>query len=209
MRAMIHELFPTFLYDQAIGGAGVPKLLRELKQESLRLSEVDLEGQRWSAENYPGGYTSYGSMDQLHLFSTTFDELRKRLDRHRSKFVKALEMDINPKELSMTRLWVNVMPHGVTHAMHVHPLSVLSGTFYVQIPKGAGALKIQDPRMELFMASPPRKARAHGRNQRHHLAHPRPGQVLMFESWTRHEVPANTGRGERISISFNYDWLGE
>lgn len=205
---MIHELFPTFLYDQPVGGAGVPALLRDLKAEALRLREVDLDGRRWSAENYPGGYTSYGSMDQLHRFSTTFEDLARRLDRHRTRFARALELDIDPRELGLTRLWVNIMPPGVTHAMHVHPLSVLSGTFYVQIPKGSGALKLQDPRMELFMASPPRKTGAQRRNQRHVLLTPRPGQVLMFESWTRHEVPANRGRGERISISFNYDWLG-
>jgi len=26
----------------------------------------------------------------------------------------------------------------------------------------------------------------------------------MWESFLRHEVPANGGRGERISLSFNY-----
>ena len=33
---------------------------------------------------------------------------------------------------------------------------------------------------------------------------PEPGTVLLWESWLRHEVPAGTGSGERISISFNY-----
>ena len=33
---------------------------------------------------------------------------------------------------------------------------------------------------------------------------PTPGTVLLWESWLRHEVPAGTGKGERISISFNY-----
>jgi len=33
---------------------------------------------------------------------------------------------------------------------------------------------------------------------------PRPGLLLMWESWLRHEVLAGTGRGERLSISFNF-----
>ena len=35
---------------------------------------------------------------------------------------------------------------------------------------------------------------------------PQAGSVLMWESWLRHEVPANAARKERISISFNYGW---
>ena len=30
------------------------------------------------------------------------------------------------------------------------------------------------------------------------------GNVILFESWLRHEVPTNQAKTERISISFNY-----
>jgi len=30
------------------------------------------------------------------------------------------------------------------------------------------------------------------------------GTVLIWESWLRHEVPANAAKAERISVSFNY-----
>jgi uncharacterized protein (TIGR02466 family) len=33
------------------------------------------------------------------------------------------------------------------------------------------------------------------------------GSLLLFESWLRHEVPANLVAGERISVSFNYGWF--
>jgi uncharacterized protein (TIGR02466 family) len=32
------------------------------------------------------------------------------------------------------------------------------------------------------------------------------GEVVLFESWLRHEVPPARYAGERISISFNYAW---
>jgi uncharacterized protein (TIGR02466 family) len=32
------------------------------------------------------------------------------------------------------------------------------------------------------------------------------GDLLLFESWLRHEVPPARFSGERISISFNYGW---
>mgnify|MGYP000930157589 CR=1 FL=1 len=36
---------------------------------------------------------------------------------------------------------------------------------------------------------------------------PKAGQVVLFESWLRHEVCQNTTNKNRISISFNYDWV--
>ena len=35
---------------------------------------------------------------------------------------------------------------------------------------------------------------------------PKVGDVLLWESWLRHEVPANMAEDDRISVSFNYGW---
>lgn len=201
-------LFPSSVYRAALPTAAGARLNRELKQESLRLREVDEEGKEWSHRHYPGGYTSYGSLDRLHQFSTTFGELKTHLDRHAARFTKLLEMDIDPRELQLTRCWVNVMATQTTHSMHIHPLSVLSGTYYVQTPPKGGALKFEDPRLDSFMASPPRKAGASVANLRHVSLKPKAGELILFESWMRHEVPPNHDNRERISISFNYDWVG-
>ena len=32
------------------------------------------------------------------------------------------------------------------------------------------------------------------------------GNVILFESWLRHEVPVNQTDDQRISVSFNYAW---
>ena len=35
---------------------------------------------------------------------------------------------------------------------------------------------------------------------------PKAGEVLMWESFIRHEVPMNLARKPRVSVSFNYGW---
>ncbi|QLY27198.1 2OG-Fe(II) oxygenase family protein [Bdellovibrio sp. KM01] len=205
---MIKALFPTFVYYSPLQEkAKMAVLNKDLKQEAYKIAEIDEEGQAWSQKNYKGGYTSYGSMSQLHQFSSTFGDLEKAINKHVYKFVKHLEMDINPKELKMSSCWVNIMPTSVIHTMHLHPLSVISGTYYLQTPKNCSAIKFEDPRMDSFMASPPRKHNAKTHNQRYHSVEPQEGNLVLFESWLRHEVPANDAAKERISISFNYDWV--
>lgn len=204
---MIKALFPSFVYFAPLKSQGLPLLNKELKAEALKFSEIDEQGQEWSRKNYKGGYTSYGSIAHLHQVSTTFENLEKEIDTHVRKFVKHLEMDINPKELKMTSCWINIMPTDVIHTMHIHPLSVISGTYYVQTPKNCSSIKFEDPRLEAFMASPPRKHNAKDHNQRHYSLTPKEGHVVLFESWMRHEVPKNDASKERISISFNYGWV--
>jgi uncharacterized protein (TIGR02466 family) len=35
---------------------------------------------------------------------------------------------------------------------------------------------------------------------------PEEGDVLLWESWLRHEVPMNMDEDDRVSVSFNYRW---
>jgi len=202
---MIKSLFPTPIYYAPLTSKGLKKLNKELLEESLKFSEIDEAGIAWSEKNYRGGYTSYGSIAHLHQVSTTFEDLQKALDKHVRKYIKYLEMDVNPKQIQMRSCWVNIMPAGTYHTMHIHPLSVISGTYYVQTPKNCSSIKFEDPRMVGFMASPPRKENAQERNQRFIELKPQAGSLVLFESWMRHEVPQNQTDTERISISFNYD----
>jgi uncharacterized protein (TIGR02466 family) len=81
---------------------------------------------------------------------------------------------------------------------------------YVAIPEGAGALKLEDPRLPMMMAAPTRLEDAAEDLRTFVYAEPKPGSVFLWESWLRHEVVTNAGPkkmdGERISISFNYRW---
>jgi uncharacterized protein (TIGR02466 family) len=202
----IRAWFPTFLYCEPLQKSGLARLNDELAAECQQLREYDKAGQEWSARNYPGGYTSYGSMSQLQHFSSTFSDLEKKLTRHVRAFAKHLEMDLRGREIRMTDCWVNIMPEQTAHSLHLHPLSFISGTYYVRTPKGCPGLKFEDPRLSKFMAAPPKLPGAREENRMYTTYPAEAGNVVLFESWLRHEVPANRVTEERISISFNYNW---
>jgi uncharacterized protein (TIGR02466 family) len=202
-----HAYFPTFIYSAALQGRGSADLNRRLLAECLQLRRDDEAGRRWSARNYPGGFTSYNSVHRLHRMSPTFGELQRRLDRHVSAFVKTLELDLAGRELAMTDCWVNIMPRHVTHGLHLHPLSTLSGTYYVQTPRGCAGLKFEDPRLDRYMAAPPRKSDSRPENRPWITVAAEACRLVLFESWLRHEVAPNPQKKERISVSFNYSWF--
>lgn len=204
---MIHEFFPTYVYQKALSPRFNKQLNRDLIAESLQIMKTDLDGQKWSKANYVKGFTSYGSMCELHRFSSTFMDLEGLIRRHVRNYSVALDLDVKASALRMSSCWVNIMPTGALHSMHIHPLSVISGTYYVQVPAKASSIKFEDPRLGYFMATPPRKLHAKKGNQRFVSIAPQVGDVVLFESWIRHEVPPNQSHSPRISISFNYDWI--
>ena len=198
--------FPTYIYHEPLLRAGLERFNAELAAECRHLRDYDAAGRRWSEKNYPGGYTSYASLNQLHKFSSTFAGLERKLTAHVRRFARELDMDLRGRTIEMTDFWVNIMPEHAAHSLHLHPLSFISGTYYVATPRGCPGLKFEDPRLSRFMAAPPKTASARPVN-RPHITYPaKAGHVILFESWLRHEVAANRTTAERISVSFNYSW---
>ncbi|WP_300295284.1 TIGR02466 family protein [Ferrovibrio sp.] len=200
------SLFPTRIYSAPLKKGGLERFNRDLIDECDALRLADAAGQAWSAKNYPGGYTSYGSHDKLHCISSGFAALEKAIAPHVRAYARALGYDMRGRRLEMTDCWVNMMAGPVTHGLHLHPLSFISGTYYVQTPRGAAAIKFEDPRLDRLMAAPPKREDLGPREKLHYSMKPKAGHLVLFESWLRHEVPPSFTRQERISISFNYTW---
>ena len=104
--------------------------------------------------------------------------------------------------------WINILGEGGNHSSHIHPNSVISGTVYIAMPEGAGAIKFEDPRLPMMMAAPALLPDAPRDARRFFYETPKAGDILMWESWLRHEVVSGPHTEPRISISFNYSLTG-
>ncbi|MFP5330637.1 MAG: TIGR02466 family protein [Alphaproteobacteria bacterium] len=186
----MRRLFPTLLYEAEIDADLPGELARSIRS----LARDDSAGRRWSRNhNYPG-YTSYASLGDLPRRDPAFADLSKHLTRHARAFATELGWDLKPR---LDSLWANLLKTRGHHSGHIHPHSILSGTLYVEVPKGSGPIRFEDPRLAMMMAAPTRPGTFV-------TIEPRPGLLLMWESWLRHEVLAGSGRGERLSVSFNF-----
>ncbi len=197
----VRRLFASLLYEGQLDDAD---LLADIEQSCWALAEDDRAGRRWSKEHGYRGYTSYASLNDLPIRDPVFADLKKKLDRHVARFAEECAFDLGGRKLKLDSLWVNVLKPGGTHSGHIHPHSAVSGTIYIATPAGAGALKLEDPRLPMMMAAPTRRADAGEDHATFVYAEPKPGSVFLWESWLRHEVVPNAAKGERISISFNY-----
>ena len=202
----IKTLFVTRLYRAQLSEMGKAVDRDELENSCWSIANDDEAGQEWCEENGFPGYTSYASLTDLGWRFPIFADLIKVLDKHVAAFVKDLDFDLDGKEITLDSLWINILPQGGVHTSHIHPHSVISGTTYVNMPTDTSAIKFEDPRSAMMMAAPVRKKDAREEMRSFFYVAPDVGDVLLWESWLRHEVPVNMAEDERISISFNYGW---
>ncbi|MBN9320348.1 MAG: hypothetical protein BGN86_17055 [Caulobacterales bacterium 68-7] len=198
-------LFATRLYEATLAAdRGFDDFIAELEDACRGVADDDEAGQAWCEAKGYAGYTSYASLNDLPRRASIFADLKKKLDRHAATFAEQLGFDLGGEKLVLDSIWINILEPGGAHSGHIHPHSVISGTVYVDIPDGASAIRFEDPRLPMMMAAPTRRADAAEDLQTFVSVSPQAGTVLMWESWLRHEVPANQAEAERISVSFNY-----
>src|SRR3954454_10966722 len=167
---MTRGLFITQLYEAELANA---LLLRDLAHSIRTLSEDDQAGRRWSKDHRYTGYTSYASLNDLTRRDPAFSDLAKILARHAAIFAKDCAFDLSRKP-KLDSLWVNLLKSGGHHSGHIHPHSIISGTLYVEVPKGSGPIRFEDPRLPLMMAAP-------ARADAFFAIEPKPGLLLIWE----------------------------
>ena len=197
----VRTLFASRFYEASIDQSA---LLAELEEAALGLARDDRAGRAWCRDNAYPGYTSYASLNDLPRREPAFADLVRLLNGHVARFIAESFLDLGARRAKLDSLWVNVLDGNAAHTGHIHPHSIVSGTFYVTVPEGAAGLKLEDPRLPLMMAAPLRRDDAPEDARTFVYAQPSPGTLYLWESWLRHEVPPGRTKAKRISVSFNY-----
>lgn len=200
-RYSVSSLFPTRLYRAFLPEEGVRA---DIEDACWMVEDGDEAGHAWCEEKGYPGYTSYASLDDLPARATAFGTLASFLQEHADRFAEFLRWDMSDTALSLDSMWINILGEGGHHSGHIHPGSVLSGTIYIAMPKDAGDIRFEDPRLAMMMGAPPESDDAPEDSRRFVYITPKAGELIMWESWLRHEVMPNRTEEPRISVSFNF-----
>lgn len=96
--------------------------------------------------------------------------------------------------------WVNLHDRGGFNFLHMHEASLLSGSFYLKVPAGSGALCFRDPRPGVthgvIKGSFPN---GHADIQ----LKPSTALLVLFPAWMEHYVEPHESDDARICIAFN------
>jgi len=152
----------------------------------------------------PAGRTvrqGWNSEDMTVLEQPTFAPLRQAI---RAGCASALaEMGQGERAFDL-QSWVNLHDRGGFNFLHMHEGSLLSGSFYLQVPAGSGQFVFRDPRPGVLHGFV--KGGVPNGHADIHLT-PSAGLLVLFPCWMEHYVEPHDSDEPRITIAFNANAL--
>lgn len=153
-----------------------------------------------AAAPVPAGRTNRGgwnSIDNAVLHQPLFAELHQAV---RHYCMQALTETGSNAPIFEVQSWVNIHDRGGFNFQHMHEGALLSGTFYLQVPEGSGALVLKDPRPGVLNSY----AKGNGANAYKDIQlRPFAGLLVLFPHWLEHFVEPHDNDAQRICIPFN------
>ncbi len=182
------ELFPTPLWVVDLKAAEAAPFNAKLKAEIEKIISPRPKLQ-------PGA--NWQTPQDLHT-RPAFADFVRLVEVAARGVARFMQLDQYP--MVITGCWANVNPPGAYHPTHNHPNNFLSGVYYVDVPSVGSCLALQDPRPAMIMPKPKQYTRL---TVNAADVASKSGRIVLFPSWLRHNVPANNGDTDRISIAFN------
>ena len=164
--------------------------VQKYKKEILNIKEKN-KGRIVS--NYAGWQS-----DEFFKVSKNFTDLFKKISANVEEVEKNLDLN---KKLKLLNLWYNVNGLGSFNIPHSHPRSVMSGVYYVSIPKNSGSIVFLNQDIDSFFQN---VKNYNEYNSSTWKINPEENVCVLFPSYLKHYVEPNLNKKERISISFNY-----
>ena len=145
-----------------------------------------------------GGWQS----DDLFDAYTIISNLRKLIYNHIDIYSKNFKLN---KKLKLDNLWININGYKDLNLPHIHPNSILSGVFYVKVPKNSGKIRFENPCLDLMESVYQNSIIEYNSiNSATWSLEPDENLLILFPSFLKHSVLPNMNKKEkRISISFN------
>jgi uncharacterized protein (TIGR02466 family) len=148
--------------------------------------------------NY-GGWQSQDKRGHIKELIPLIEEILDKMSY--VKGILSLKDNVN---ISLGNYWININGKGSFNIPHVHPFSLVSAVYYVDVPKDSGRLVFENPiQQHDYVMKPDSVERFNGINSGYWNVEPEQGELIIFPSWLRHWVEPNNTNENRISIAFN------
>jgi uncharacterized protein (TIGR02466 family) len=186
------EVFKTVVYSY------------DLKLDNRRLNKYCLDyakNNEKSIISNVGGYQSK-NLDLNHKYFKSITE-----------FINVIlnEISLNQfqfnQPVKITNMWFNINKYKDYNREHQHTGSVLSGVFYLDVPKNCGNINFINPLEMNWYYNSDKVKNYNILNSSEYFFPVYKNVLYVFPSWLTHRVEPNLSKKDRISFSFNSNFI--
>ena len=192
----IELLFPSPIQISTVENAAEmnPRLMKAV--EEIRAATPNGRPGSWMSTVY----TTLNTADQLHQMPE-FAGLAEIIMGEVRAFADALCINHKDYPLRFTDCWFNIYGPKDGQESHIHPNSIISGSYYLKAPEGCSGIMFHAPMSDTMFNPPYTEINALNTLGAEMPVHV--GTLVLFRSWLKHSVRPSPAADERISISFN------
>jgi uncharacterized protein (TIGR02466 family) len=130
------------------------------------------------------------------------EPFKKFLCEMAMEYIKTLGYKASIYEAKVANIWLNEMVSGGVHKKHSHYGHHFSGCYYVELPKESAGI-IFHSFIDRFDKMDMEIEKFNSFNSTNWICPVNAGDLLMWESYIKHEVPKSEFEGKRRSIAFD------
>jgi len=110
-----------------------------------------------------------------------------------------------PGIITLSNIWINISGSRNSNNLHSHPHSIMSGVFYIKVPKigNPGRIQFIHPSKHALDLCWDEVRGSDEQTWREVGYAPEENKLVLFPSWIEHYVESNQTNDWRISLSFN------
>ena len=188
---MINNLFTCPVYESQL----------DLDAKAISLNCLDIKHK--SNGVIKSNLTGWQSQD-LDLFNLPdyMKKLKELIESHANDYGKDMHIS---KPLTLANMWININEYKDSNSPHIHPYSVFSGSFYIDVTEDSGGIKFWNPSHETMgYAFNDNISKYEQTNCSTWTVVPMTSMLILFPGYIKHSVEPNMNKKlKRISISFN------
>lgn len=178
----------------------------DLMRAALKLPHEEIAKYCLETVDSNNTYTTFHDDNLNKKFKAEFpyrDQFEQDLKKAADEFAeKTLRAPFSKGGGHKLNYWCSAYREGDYHDSHIHPRSLISGTYYPQVSLDTSAITFEAPYTSRLM---------HDTLNMQFIVFdykPEPGECLLWPSWLDHRV-ARQGKTDkpRIAISFNVDYV--
>ena len=194
---MLDQCFSTYIYSANVDADKLAPIQDELLAISQHLKDTNIFKKRWTQDTHSLSDPSFSSNDIAKYGLRNFEI---ELDNHVTAYLDALSYT-GPRKYKIKSAWFTLNKTNEHSRLHTHGNVDLSGVYYIQTNGHDGDLFFHTPALALGASM----IMAHLHDTLY--AKPEVGKIIMFPGTILHGVSGNDTKDDRISISFNLEFI--
>lgn len=193
------NIFPIYMTPIAIFSH--PEFIEGTRQW-FKLHEPKLKTVEGQEDKFKSSLGLYGHKTEILVPNNkVYFKFEETVLANTKEFLTTCGYSAEKHKFKINKIWMNEMTSGSHHDKHNHYGSVLSGCFYIDVPKDSDRIRFTTPLSKI-------KAHIAVNNYTQYNSetwtlNPQPGSMLLWESYLFHEVPRTEFEGTRRSVAFD------